>query len=347
MGAAAPNTRARENDPDRQDGKAASMVANRTSVHAVPVIDVILNRNARALAGDGPLRATFLAAAARGGARVHETRTLDDLAEAARDIAARGSDGVVLGGGDGSHMAGLSALARACGDALPPIGLAPGGTVGTVGRNLGLRGPAGSRAERLVAAACEGRARVTAQPTLRVRDDGGGDRVGFIFGAGLAGRFFERYDASPERGLATAAWLAVRVFVGSLVGAPFAQSILEPVPCSLEVDEVVHPAPRWSLILASVVPDLGLHLRATYRAGEAYDRFHVVASGLGPRGLAAELPRVLAGRPLRGTPRVDALARTFVVRFARGAATYLLDGDLQHAETVRVECGPVLRLLLP
>jgi diacylglycerol kinase (ATP) len=310
-------------------------------------VDVVLNCNARRLGDGGPLRAALVREARHLGARVHETRSLPELERVASTIAARGSRAVVLAGGDGSHMGGLSALARAfSGDDLPPVALAPGGTVCTVARNFGLRGDDVTWSERLVRAVCGGHARTERRPTLRVRDDEGGDRVGFIFGAGLVARFFEAYYAAPRQGLAAAGALAARLAAGALVGSPLARSVLATTTCTLSVDRQKGAEEDWSLVLASVVRDVGLHILATYRAGERADRFHVVASGLSPAGLARQVPQVLAGRAMRGEPRLDALARSLDVSFAvRGA--YVLDGDLLHARVARVEAGPVISLLLP
>lgn len=310
-------------------------------------VDLVVNRNAHKLGDDSPLRARLIAAAERGGARVHETRSLEELDRVARDVAARGTDAVVLAGGDGSHMGGVSALARAFDGRPPRVAFAPGGTVSTVARNL--VGASGSAAwgEKLVGAVCQGTARARDVPSLHVRDDAGGDRVGFIFGAGLVAHFFDVYDAAPRQGVAPAAGLASRIFLGSLFGAPLARRVLAPVACGLEVDGDEQPSRAWSLVLASVVRDVGLGVRATYRAGESFDRFHVVASTLSPRGLATQVPRVLSGRPMRsaGHAAVDAMARTLRVRFDGGDASYVLDGDVLRARDVRVDAGPVVRVL--
>jgi diacylglycerol kinase (ATP) len=310
--------------------------------------EVVVNRNALKLVAGGGLLKVIADAAARSGARLHETRTLGDLEIVAQDIARRGTQAVVLAGGDGSYMAGLSALARAYSDRpLPPIALAPGGTVCTIARNLGMRGSATAWAERVVRAACDGTARVAVRPTLRVLDDSGGDRVGFIFGAGLITRFFEVYYDAPQQGLATAARLVGRVFAGSFVGSPLARRVLGPTRCAVRVDGTAHTATEWSLVLASAVRDVGLHLRVPYRAGEELDRFHVVASGLPPRALARQLPRALAGRPLNGEPRVDALASSLRIDFERSDDGYVLDGDLFRAHSATVGAGPVISLLTP
>jgi diacylglycerol kinase family enzyme len=309
-------------------------------------VDLIVNRQARRLAADTGLREVLVRAAARGGARLHETCTLQELDRVARDLAARGTDAVVLAGGDGSHMGGLSALARAYGGTLPPVALAPGGTVCTVARNLGMRGATRDWAERIVHTACSRGGRLEEHPTLRVTDDAGGDRVGFIFGAGLVARFFDEYYGSARQGLLPAAGIAARVFAGSLVGTELARRVLAPAACTLEVEGEAQEARAWSLVLASVVPDVGLHIRATYRARERRGSFHVVASGLSPRGLAFEVPQVLTGRPMRGSPRVDAVATTLRAIFYETAA-YVLDGDLLRARDVRVAAGPTLRLIVP
>jgi diacylglycerol kinase (ATP) len=309
-------------------------------------VDVVLNPRARHLGTGSALREVLVRAATRGGARLHETRSLDELDEVARSIAARGTDAVVLAGGDGSHMGGLSALARAFPAALPPVALAPGGTVCTVARNLGMRGSAQAWAERVVGAACAGGGRVEEHATLRVTDDRGGDRVGFIFGAGLVAGFFDEYYRGAAQGLLPAAAIAARVFAGSLTGSAFARRVLAPAACSIEVDGQAQHAHAWTLMLASVVPDVGLHVRATYRAREERGTFHVVASGLPPRGLAFQAPRVLAGLALHGEPRIDAVARSLRVTFDE-PATYVLDGDVMGALEARVRVGPTVRLIAP
>lgn len=308
--------------------------------------DVVVNRKASRLVGIGGLRRAIVDAADRGHAHVHETHDLDDVVRVARTIAARGTRGVVLAGGDGSYMAGLSALARAfAGRALPPIAFAPGGTVCTVARNFGVKGNARHAAERIVRAVCDGTARTEARPTLHVLDDGGGKRIGFIFGAGLVLRFFDAYYARPRQGLVSAASLVARIFAGSLTGSGSARGLLTPSRCSLRLDGEPHLAHAWSLVLASVVRDLGLHMRVPYRAGEEVDRFHVVASGLPARALAAQLPRALAGRPLLGDPRVDVLARSLRLGFDGDDGGYVLDGDMFRSRAVKVVAGPVISVL--
>jgi diacylglycerol kinase (ATP) len=324
-------------------------------------IVTIVNRRARRLASEATTsRASLLEVlrARRPGMRVVETHSMAELDRAAEEIAREVPDAVVLAGGDGSYMAGVTALARAFAaagrgeDALPPIALAPGGTVSTVARNWGFKGgglfsgggDAARHASRLLDAVSTGRATTRARPTLRVVDDAA-TRIGFIVGAGLVSRFFEVYDEDGARGYGGAAKIVGRIFAGSFARGRLAARVLTPVECSIEVDGVRAPFDRTSLVCASVVKNLGIGMRLLYRAGEAHDRFHVVASSLGPALLGPQLPLVLAGRPLLGSGRVDTLAKTLTLRFPEYDGAYVLDGELLRAERVDVTPGPVLRIV--
>ena len=320
---------------------------------------VVVNRRARRLEAVAGVHALLgVLRERRPDVRVLETHSMAELDAAAEDLAREVPDAVVLAGGDGSYMAGITALARAfvaagrSEDALPAIALAPGGTVSTVARNWGFRGgglfsrgetEAARYAERLLDAVSRGRAQATLRPTLRAKDDDA-ERVGFIFGAGLVSRFFEVYDEEGARGYRGAVSIVARIFAGSLSHGALATRVLTPVPCVLVIDGVRAKEERASLVCASVVRDLGIGMRLLYRAAEEHDRFHVVATPLGPAALGPQLPLVLAGRPLLGAGNVDTLARRLELRFEGGGA-YVLDGELLRTEGVVVTAGPVLRIL--
>jgi diacylglycerol kinase family enzyme len=309
-------------------------------------VEVIVNSQARRLGESSALRRALVSAFEESGATVHATATLEELQAVANGIASREVDVVVLAGGDGATMRGVSALALAYeGRKLPRVALISAGTVGTIARNTGARGASRRTALRLAVALGEGRVAERVQATLRVRDDRGGDRVGFIFGAGLVSRFFELYDASRHRGHLHAAQIAARLFVGSLCGSALAERVLERQAGSLRVDEKAEVETSWSLILASVLPNVGLHLYAAYRARECPPRFHVVASGLGANALGRQMPRVLMGMPIRGKPGVDTLALSVDFTFGEDGSAYVLDGDVLHAKAVHLSPGPALTMV--
>ncbi len=311
-------------------------------------VHVIVNRRARRLRDPAsPLLVALLEAARRARAEVHETFEPAELEPLAVELVSSAPRAVILAGGDGAYTAGVTALVHAAErerKSLPPMAFAPGGTVSTTARNWGLRGPLARYATRLVDAIADDRAKRDERPSLRVSDDEGGDRIGFIWGAGLVARFFDAYYASPHAGYVGAARIVARIFVGSPFGGALARRVLTPVACEVWIDGEAQSARGYSLMTSSVVKNLGLHMQVLYRAGEDPERVHFVASPLGAPLLGPQMPLVLMGKRLRGRGHVDALAREARVRFAERDA-YVLDGDVHAARDVTVRAGPRLVLL--
>jgi diacylglycerol kinase family enzyme len=315
-------------------------------------VHVIVNRRARRLRHpSSSLLAALLDAARSARAEIHETFDPRELSALADRIATSEPRAVVLAGGDGAYTAGVTAFVHASsrsGAPLPPFAFAPGGTVSTVARNWGLHGALAPYATRLVDAVASEHAHADERPSLRVRDDDGGDRVGFIWGAGLVARFFDAYYASPHAGYAGAARIVGRIFVGSPLALfdidNLAKRVLTPVACELRIDGDLQRARGYSLMASSVVRDLGLHMHVLHRAAEDPERVHFVASPLGAPKLGPQMPLVLLGKRLRGRDHVDVLAREASVRFVERDA-YVLDGDVHAAREVTVRPGPKLVLL--
>jgi hypothetical protein len=296
------------------------------------MLPIILNRNARGLgiASDLPRTLERL-----GGCRVLESRTLEHLGTIASTVAETRSDVVALAGGDGTVMEGLSALARAYrarDAALPKIAILPAGTFSTIAKNLGLPRRTTPYAKRVLEAVAANEIRTRPHPTLHVRDACGGDRIGFIFGTGLVAGFFDLYDALPDQGVLSATWLVARLFGGAFTGSDLAKRVLTPTSLRLDIDGRALPDEHYSLVVSSVLRDVGLHVRPTHRAGEDPARIHLVASTRHAINLAMQLPLVMAARPMRGGGHVDALAETFRVTFDGALRSYVLDGD-------RIEAG--------
>jgi hypothetical protein len=337
-------------------------------------VAVIVNANARRFV-ERPERLATIATLAAGRATVHVTRSRAELAAAAEACRDQGAEVVVLSGGDGTYGAGATALADAYGDrALPLLALAPGGTVGTVPRTLGLAvgGDLVEAFARLLHAAASGRHAIRETPTLAVRADEGARRLAFIFGSGLVARFFALYDAkaaaqtagaedefggpSGGGGYGAAAKIVARVFLESFYGGVYARRVLDPIACTVFVDGVRLPWGGSTLVVASVIDDLGIGMRVTWRAGEDPQRPHVVVSGLAPRALGPRMPRVLRGRPIGdpGEPHFDGLVGHLRLEFPGGAhdagamapgGPFVVDGDVRRAYTVDVTAGPTVRLL--
>lgn len=307
--------------------------------------DVIANTNARAFRQNATLLAD-VRQIAEGKAHVHVTHHVDELGGICKAIAERGTDMVVLCGGDGSFMAGVTALSRAYASReLPRFALIPGGTVATIARNFGVKGAPGPLLERLFSRPHDFTA--TRSGTLRVRQTLGGEtieRIGFIFGTGLVARFFELYYRDGGRGYTGAARLTARIFVDSFYGGSYARQVLTPMPCSIESEGKPLGGDRWSLVCAAVVRDLGIGMKVNYRSGEDLERVHLVASQLPPHLLGPRCPLVLMGKPIGGKGHVDDLFPSFVLRFSP-EGPYVLDGDILRASEVTVRAGPVITVM--
>lgn len=307
---------------------------------------MLANPHARKLASGSRMRALL-----ERRARVRFTPTLEVLRDAAEEAVRAAEPVVVLAGGDGSYGPALTALeAAARGMALPTIALVPAGTACTVARNWGFDGgglasfgtrDAERHAEALLEAASRGNPRTTRRTALRVRVDDGEPFVAFAVAGGFVSRFFERYEAAGASGYRRAFALASRIVTSAVLGTPLAREILAPVGCRIEIDGISSPLWSASLFCVSAVADVGLGLRVTYRAGEAPDRVHVVATDRPPRALAAALPRVLSGTSIGG---VDALAARVSLTLDE-VGTVVIDGDQRRARRVAIEPGPSFDLV--
>lgn len=306
-------------------------------------IEILINPEARSFRQDVTL-APAVERLAKGRARVTVARRREQLEDWARSLRGHPPERVVLCGGDGSLMAGLSALHRNLGQGrLPELGIVPMGTVSTVARAwLGRVEPL-EWLERILS---DRSIHLDSRRSLRLVEQGGSTRVGFTFGAGLVARFFQRYERAGAGGRWQAASMVARVFLGAPVNGRLARELLAPVAMRVAVDGIESPEREFSLVVSSVLRDVGLGMKVTYRAGEDPRRLHLVASSLPPARLAPQLGRVLRGRALQGRGAVDALAGTFSVRFMQ-RGSYVLDGDLFDASALEVEPGPPLSVLLP
>jgi diacylglycerol kinase family enzyme len=241
---------------------------------------------------------------------------------------------VLLVGGDGTHMSGVTAFHAAFDGSPPPFALVAGGTVCTTARVWGSSGDADKDVVNALRSS-----RRAPMPTLRIVDDRT-ESLGFIFGTGLVARFFEVYD-DRGGGLPVAAKLSAELFASAVRGSALAHHVLGRQHLHLVIDGQEQSEPAYSLVVSCVHETVGMGVRVTYRAREDDARFHLVASAEGPTGLAKNFPRTFLGLPLRGRGKVDALAREAVLTFD-GPSTYIIDGDSRTTSRVTLSTGPIL-----
>jgi diacylglycerol kinase family enzyme len=299
-------------------------------------IAVVINPNALGVRRSPGLR-DRLADILGDAGEVTETRTPDDLAQAASRFADDGVEVVATCGGDGTNLSTVTELIRAYGiDRLPTFAILRGGTVNTIAENLKIEGKPEQILSRLVARVRDGELSTMGQDLLLVNG-----LYGFFFAALMGARFLEAYYGGYSPGPAWAAALASRTVASSLINGRFARWLFSPADVELEVDGRLAPERSYRLLVASVVPDVGIGMRVTWQAGRQPQRFNLIASGLSTTKMALQLHKVLAGRPLDGGPHLDTLAQRARVRFA-SPQTYTLDGELFRDVAVEIGIGPRL-----
>ena len=319
-------------------------------------IDVVVNETAH-LHRKRPALADRMRRIAGARAAVHATSSVAELAETAERLAARGSDVVFLSGGDGSFMAGVTALTRLRRGAPP-------GDRPLAERHRCDRRPKLGHARR------PGRA-----PRRRTRrrdhDDDPADPPrprDPCWGRGVARRLHLRHR--PRRALLRALLPRRRARQRS-GGAARRADLLRVLFRGPARAESPHPAPLRAL--GDRRKARAVRLVAPLRVGGQGPR-HPYARHLPrrrgsrprsprrerapPRQLGPRAPRVLAGKTIGGADHFDDLVQRFTVTFrhpepTNGAAgaehegPYVLDGDILRASAVEVLPGPPLRAVNP
>jgi diacylglycerol kinase family enzyme len=223
---------------------------------------------------------------------------------------------------------------------LPKVAILRGGTVNTVAHNVGLKG----RPDEILARVVEHYRAGQEIPhsDLDLLEVNG--MYGFLFGACMPGRFFEAYYGGPTTGATWASVLAMRTVASAVARGSFAKWMFSPIPAEVTIDGRVLDSRAFTLLVAATVQNVGIGVRVPYRAGTVPGRFHLVASSLPMMNLIGQFARVFGGRPLRGEPHTDTLAKKAEIKFEE-MQTYTLDGDLFRAERILLAAGPRVSIL--
>lgn len=286
------------------------------------------------------------------------TRSLEELDTACSALATGRPDVVAICGGDGTLHRTLTGMIRSyAGRQLPPIVILRGGTMNIAAASLGIHGDPVEQLRLLVAlrehgdlAACldghvdglRSRLELFEHSLLRI-----GDRYGFLFGAGVIHDFLQAYYAAREPSGLTAACLLIRAAGSSVVGGPLARRLCAPLHARVFADGRVWAARRFIAICAATIEQIGFGFRPFPRCRGRSDRFAVLGIHTTPFGLLRELPRIRAGKPIRGDKAIDELARTVAIEsLDPGELGYTIDGDLYACDrALRIEPGPAIRFV--
>jgi diacylglycerol kinase (ATP) len=279
------------------------------------------------------------------------TRSLDDLYRAAEEFKGAGIDVLGINGGDGTLHVTLTAFLQVYGAVpLPAIAILRGGTLNTIAKGLGIRG----RPDDLLFSVLDhyhNREPIPyiERPLLRVQSDGE-PQYGFIFGNGLIAHFLEAYYATGKPSPLTGGKLLVRTVLSALFGTPLVKALFRRFVGQVRVDGEAWARTDFTTVTAATVPEIGLGFKPYHRYAEKPDHFALLGIHAGPTAVAAELPRVWMGKPMRRDKAISAVARHVEIGSDQPFG-YIIDGDSYPARPgqtqVTVSTGPTLRLLIP
>ncbi|MBK9035204.1 MAG: hypothetical protein IPL61_28780 [Myxococcales bacterium] len=309
-------------------------------------VPVLINRHA------GRASRRMLAALHAATPALIVTDTAADADAALTELVARGTPRVILGGGDGTIVAGLNAIARAAaGGPEPVVGVLALGTGNALARTLG----AGRPRPRTVATAL---ARATAAtPVVLPMLDVLGQRTPFC-GFGLDAQLLADADAVTSTvaraGVRLPAALRYALSV-PLVSVPrfvrtsrttvtiHRRGPAERTDGSAATDDVL-----WSgactMAACSTVPYFGLGLHMFTFVGARPDRFQVRAGDPGLAEVIRSAPAVFRGRYL--SPRVHDFLCTGVTLALDRPAPFELGGDVIGTyRSVDVALGQAARMV--
>jgi diacylglycerol kinase family enzyme len=270
------------------------------------------------------------------------TASLDDLYRVCEEFKRQRIDVLGISGGDGTLHHTLTAMIRTYRDeSLPPIAILRGGTMNTIARSFGVGGETRSLLFELVDKRRRGvPLEVFEHDVLQV-----GDQYGFIFGNGVIYNFMHEYYANGDPSPATAARLIARAAASTLVSGSLARRVFKSFHARVTADGTTWGCRDFVAVAASVVEQIGFGFKPFYRAHEQRGAFAVLGIHASPVGLVAELPRILAGKPMHADKVIDQIARELVFTFDDELA-YILDGDLYRARgSLMLRAGPRLHFV--
>jgi len=256
---------------------------------------------------------------------------------------------LALNGGDGTNHVTLTTFIEVYGDQpLPKIAFMRGGTMNTTSNAIGVHGTPGKILLNLVERYYTTQDfDITERDILKLTDQDGNVRYGFIFGNGIMANFLEVYYENASPSPTVAASLLARTIGSAIVGGEFAQNLIRPVTIELDLDgDVIPPRPYVSLAV-STIEQIGLGFRPFTRCEEKPGYFHLsLIKGKPTQLVSALLPIRLGQRPNPETME-SRIAHRAVLR-SDVEFGYTIDGDMHTARggVLTIEAGPRLQIIL-
>ncbi len=305
------------------------------------MIGVVTNPRARENVTD-PARIERLRRILDNEGLFREARTLDEIADIAREFRGAGIDILAIDGGDGTLHHTLSAFIPIYnGENLPPIALLRGGTMNTIANSLGIKGLSDVILQRIISTvrvhAPFGLVRAN---TLKVND-----RYGFIFGLGFPVSLLSAYYRGRGSGRGKTIRVLLKILFSTLEKGGADSNFFHPFEAEIWLDGEKLSIGRYTCILGSTVKGVGLGFKPTCRAGEREGLFQILCLNIGLKGMAINALKVLLGMELRNDKLIDRMATRSMIKLAR-VADMQIDGEIfRSKKEIRIYTGPTMRFI--
>ncbi len=305
------------------------------------MIGIVTNPRARENATD-PARIERLRRILDNEGLFREARTLDEIADIAREFRGAGIDILAIDGGDGTIHHTLSAFIPIYnGEDLPPIALLRGGTMNTIANSLGIKGLSDVILQRIISTVrVQAPFGLVRANTLKVND-----RYGFIFGLGFPVSLLNAYYRRKGRGRGNTIRVLLKILISTLEKEGAGNNFFNPFEADIWLDGEKLPIGRYTGILGSTVKEVGLGFKPTRRAGEKEGLFQILCMDMGLRRMAMNALKVLLGMDLRDENLIDRMATRSVIKLER-ASDMQIDGEIFRSQKeIQLQVGPAIRFI--
>jgi len=272
---------------------------------------------------------------------VLETPIPEDIQPVADALVKKNIDLLCICGGDGTMQHTLSAFIRAYDGAFPPAFLPlRGGTMNTIGKNVGLKGSAEENLARIMD---RWRKKV---PFETVRRDlmCVNDKYCFLFGIGVVANFLDVYYSGNYDGVRQAIDVIIKAIPSIIFKIGMYDDLFRRVKLRVTVDGDPVPIFDYLGVLAATVAEVGVGFKPLYRAEEQDGTYHILFSGFRPIDLLKELHRFYLGKPLQSKPFFDTLAQHTIIE-SDETFRYMADGEIYQDKKLEITVGPPIRIV--
>jgi hypothetical protein len=154
------------------------------------------------------------------------------------------------------------------------------------------------------------------------------------------------YYATGNPSPSTAAKLITSVAASTVMGGDLSRRVYRRFRAQVVADGDTWACEDFITVAAAMVEQIGLGFKPFYRCNERPGCFALLGIHTTALGFVLDLPRIMAGKPMRRDKVIDQVAREVVFRPLEERLEYIIDGDTYICEgELTLKTGPRLRFI--